>query len=237
MSLLLCCILLVSLWPFIHSSQGFHYEGSLNCVLKQDTKDLTCKPGANDFILTPNCMWTLIYNFHANIYKTSYLTTTAISLKSCRIIRVMKDGFMYLSAIRHLDLSNNKMSSLECGSLDGLKSLSYLNLAQNSLTSICNDVFHGVPLIVLDLGSNQLQTLSAQYPVTLNIIDISHNNINCLNVFYTQLVSQGVRLDFIFFDNNPWKCSCLFQILRTLKSHNVSYSSVTFNGKNEVCDM
>ncbi|XP_048486403.1 cytochrome P450 4C1 isoform X1 [Plutella xylostella] len=65
MSLLLCCILLASSWPSIHSSQGSHYEGSLNCGIKQDTKDLTCKPGANDFILTPNYFFELVTKYSA----------------------------------------------------------------------------------------------------------------------------------------------------------------------------
>ncbi|KAL3852488.1 hypothetical protein ACJMK2_016119 [Sinanodonta woodiana] len=92
--------------------------------------------------------------------------------------------FKNLSTLLHLDLSNNKIPSLNENIFRGLVRIQRLNLSHNLLNTFLVNISHMKNLRVLDLSKNTLQVVS--YPVRIALEDIAsmttekvYVNISC----------------------------------------------------------
>ena len=111
-----------------------------------------------------------------------------LDIAHCSITSISSEGpFLELSALAKLDLSHNGISSLVFGSLDGLISLTELDISWNPLNSLEPGVFvHMSRLRVLSMHHCQLRVvLDIALPNTqpLDIIDVSSGGMIDLGCF------------------------------------------------------
>ncbi|KAM3959828.1 uncharacterized protein ACR2FA_006111 [Aphomia sociella] len=169
-----------------------------------------------------------------------------------------------MRTMKHLKISSNLITKLENSTVFiNLDSLEVLNLAENKIDSIVSNVF--VPLSkikIIVLRNNNLKsipdTLFKDLPYLTNL-DLSHNLIEFVPVnafrgaplknlnlsdnkftyltdnFCLELKNSGAKLKKIFFNDNPWQCACLLDILSEVKRMKISYNSAKYNGQVKVC--
>lgn len=169
-----------------------------------------------------------------------------------------------LKTMKHLILSSNEINRLDNPmTFVNLDNLEILNLAYNFIESIHENVFKSIrTLKTIVLKNNRLKVIPETLFQNMNKlvnIDLSHNliefvpvnafrgsNTKNLNLsdnrfsyltdnFLLELRNSGTRIVKFNFNQNPWQCSCLIQILNEVKSMEVQYNKVKFNGKDTVC--
>lgn len=200
----------------------------------------------------------LLHAFEANDFK--YL-----ELERCSLTEVPKFlGEPNLSNLKQLMLSSNHISKLDdATAFSKLMKLETLNLYDNMIESVSEDVFKPLKkLKMIILRYNRLKNLPEtlfQNMMKLGNIDLSHNLIEYVPVsafrgtalknlnlsdnkftyltdnFVLELRNSGTRLTKFFFNENPFQCACLKQVLDEVKSFKVEYNSVKYNGKDAVC--
>ena len=90
------------------------------------------------------------------------------------------DNIMALRKLRRLYLSGNQLSTIELGNLTQLE---VINLSHNKFTTIpAGWLLNSDNLLMLNLSGNHISTIDrhAFSKVTLNILDLSHNNLTTL---------------------------------------------------------
>ncbi|KAL3851918.1 hypothetical protein ACJMK2_015613 [Sinanodonta woodiana] len=100
-----------------------------------------------------------------------------------------EDGriFQNLKYLQHLDMSNNKISSMNEHIFRGLDSIKILNISHNLLDKFLVNIGHMKNLKILDLSQNMLQVV--QYPVRIsleNIASVTTEKVH-VNISYNQL--------------------------------------------------
>lgn len=169
-----------------------------------------------------------------------------------------------LLTMKYLILSKNEISKLDYdATFTNLRNLETLNLAENVLEQISEDVFKPLKkLKVLVLRGNKITHLPEnlfQNMKSLANIDLSHNliesvpvnafrgtsvkNLNLSNNRFTylsdnfclELRNSGAKLTKFYFNQNPWQCSCLMSLLNEVKSLDISYNSLYYDGNYPVC--
>lgn len=169
-----------------------------------------------------------------------------------------------LKTMKHLMLSTNQITKLvKPRTFINLDNLEILNLAENSIDEISPDVFFPIrKLKMIVLRNNKLKTLPDtlfQNLRSLGNLDLSHNLIEYIpvnafrstalknlnlsynrftylnNNFCLELRNSGVRLNKFYFNDNPWQCACLNEILKEVKTLNIRYNNNKYTGNNPVC--
>ncbi|KAK3612022.1 hypothetical protein CHS0354_021697 [Potamilus streckersoni] len=100
-----------------------------------------------------------------------------------------EDGriFQNLKTLQHLDLSNNRISSMDENIFRGLVSIQILNISHNLLDLFLINIGHMKNLRVLDLSQNMLQVVRYQVRIALENIASSTTEKVYVNISYNQL--------------------------------------------------
>lgn len=122
-----------------------------------------------------------------------------------------------LGNLKHLDLSNNKLTYLYDNQFAFMASIQTINISHNQLNAIKQFTFTDLSTLqTLDLSSNQLQSdefLDLAAPI--KVINLQNNRYKKINL--TALNSVGK----IYLNDNPWNCSWLLNALAN-KEHLVT---------------
>ncbi|XP_063629885.1 insulin-like growth factor-binding protein complex acid labile subunit [Cydia splendana] len=169
-----------------------------------------------------------------------------------------------LRTMKHLLLSTNEITKLENPRIfSHLENLEKLNLIANYITEVHQDVFKPLNKAqLIFLGHNKMKNIPEtlfQNMRHLNNIDLSNNLIEYIPVtafrgtklkrlnlsnnrftylqdnFNLELRNSGVELSHLFFQDNPWQCACLNDILIEVKKYGISYNSDKYDGRRPVC--
>ncbi|CAH0578967.1 unnamed protein product [Chrysodeixis includens] len=172
------------------------------------------------------------------------------------ISKINYEFLTYLNELQSVDLSYNRVQNVSEHSFVGLPNLVYLNLAGNAVEFIAERAFSHLPKIeAIDLQDNHLVEFSTEYfenissedtnmalnisynkisslsggesPVLINILDISHNNLenlpkaflNCLGPSLRQIILSDNYLTHI--DNLAFSSLSKLEIL-ILHNNNIS---------------
>lgn len=169
-----------------------------------------------------------------------------------------------LGTMKHLILSTNQISKIdEANTFLSLINLEILNLAENAIEQLTSDVFKPLKkLRMIVLRNNKLKTLPdslffnikaiGNVDMSYNLIEyvpvnafrgtsiknlnLSHNRFSYLEAnFCLELQNSGTNVSKFYFNDNPWQCACLNEILKEVKTYDIRYNSVKYNGGNAVC--
>ncbi|KAL3848487.1 hypothetical protein ACJMK2_019340 [Sinanodonta woodiana] len=105
----------------------------------------------------------------------------SLSLKTCDLSRV-PGAISNIRGLKQLDLSNNRITSIEQNDVQNMTNLRNLSLAGNPLEYVSNKSFSGLDnLQTMDLSSTHLVVISQaiEHLLGLTTLDLSNNKIDC----------------------------------------------------------
>ncbi|XP_072934482.1 uncharacterized protein [Epargyreus clarus] len=126
-----------------------------------------------------------------------------------------EDVFKPIRNLKIIVLRNNKLTAIPDTLFKGMTSLSNIDLANNLITFVPVNAFRGTAVKNLNLASNQFTYLTDNF---------------CL-----ELKNSGVRLQKFYFNDNPWQCKCLRDILTEVEKYDIQYNSAKYDGAHAVC--
>ncbi|XP_072934467.1 uncharacterized protein [Epargyreus clarus] len=126
-----------------------------------------------------------------------------------------EDVFKPIRNLKIIVLRNNKLTTIPDTLFKGMTSLSNIDLANNLITFVPVNAFRGTVVKNLNLASNQFTYLTDNF---------------CL-----ELKNSGVRLQKFYFNDNPWQCKCLRDILTEVAKYGIQYNSAKYDGAHAVC--
>lgn len=159
--------------------------------------------------------------------------------------------FLHLTNLEVLDLSRNRIKTVQRIAFDALKNLEVLNLSYNNIRIIEYTVFN--PLIsleilllnhnylsdiaphrwenldhlnLLNLGENYLTNFDTGYTFSfsnLTILNLSGNTLTTLNG--EQMKECFPQLEQLYIENNPWICDDLKEFVASLAGSKVEVSN------------
>ncbi|XP_068625486.1 leucine-rich repeat-containing protein 15-like [Battus philenor] len=147
--------------------------------------------------------------------------------------------FVNLDNLEILNLAENCLEYINGKSLKPLRNLKMIVLRDNKLKYIPDDLFINLPVLGnIDLSHNAITTIPVNIFIgtALRNLNLSDNKITYLSYnFCLELKNSGTKLSKFFFNQNPWQCACLRDILREVKNMNVLYNGVKYDGEHAVC--
>ncbi|XP_056287188.1 SLIT and NTRK-like protein 6 [Pseudoliparis swirei] len=132
-----------------------------------------------------------------------------LNLANNRIDFIDNETFLSLSNLKKLYLNGNRIEKLSSAMFVGLHNLEYLYLEYNFIKEIAPGTFNPLPnLKLLSLNNNLLSSLPAQIfrNVPLTKLNLRKNLLMHLPV--SNVLDQLDSLEQIYFEDNPWDCSC-----------------------------
>eukprot|EP00079_Xenopus_tropicalis_P037760 XP_017951531.1 PREDICTED: leucine-rich repeat-containing protein 38 [Xenopus tropicalis] len=121
------------------------------------------------------------------------------------------DLLLFYGDLIYLDLKNNSLTSLEEGTFSSSSRLLFLDLSYNNLTQLDAGTFKSAEkLIKLYLGNNNLSEVheaAFESLSSLQVLELHNNNLQSLSVTALEALTS---LRTIRLDGNPWICDCDF---------------------------
>ncbi|CAH2242315.1 jg25229 [Pararge aegeria aegeria] len=171
----------------------------------------------------------------------SNLKTLRELILSSNQIKNLSDetAFRNLDNLYMLDLAGNVIESIDSNLFKPLKKLKILVLRDNKLTNLPNTLFKDMKSLAnIDLSHNKIQgvPVDAFRGTSLKNLNLASNRITYItDNFCLELRNSGAILSKFYFNQNPWQCSCLRNILDEVKKYKISYNGVMYDGKHPVC--
>ncbi|XP_061709855.1 carboxypeptidase N subunit 2-like [Cydia pomonella] len=128
---------------------------------------------------------------------------------------IQEDVFKSLKNIKTISLQHNKIKDLPESLFKSLPKLGNINLSHNLIEYIPANAFRHTGLKNLNLADNKFTYLQDNF---------------CL-----ELRNSGVRLKKFYFNQNPWQCACLNDILIEVKKMGIHYNGAKYIGQEPVC--
>lgn len=113
-----------------------------------------------------------------------------VNIKNNNLTVVERNVFNKISSLEELNLEHNQIKTVEKNSLTGLNKLNELILSSNQLLSIPEDLNTLISLKTLKLDQNNINEIkSTALPLSLMVLDLSHNALKELNCDSLQMVN------------------------------------------------
>lgn len=126
----------------------------------------------------------------------------------------------------HIDLSYNRLLSVDFGLFRHMRSLQELNLAHNNIFAVTTSEVKPISLGLVDLSFNELTRLSAADTAGISSVETLLLNNNYLVSFeVTKGAANFARIRSITLDGNDWTCQDIQSTLAELKTKKVSKTS------------
>ncbi|GCC35159.1 leucine-rich repeat-containing protein 38-like [Chiloscyllium punctatum] len=139
------------------------------------------------------------------------LVIRKILMSNNRIREIPTDFFMYHRDLVYLDLSNNSLSSIAQGTFSSTN-LIYLDLSYNNFAQLAPGAFSSAQrLIMLRLGNNpRLRKVEDGAFLHLNLLQVLELNDNALEALSVATLRSLPSLRTVRLEGNPWLCNCTF---------------------------
>lgn len=147
--------------------------------------------------------------------------------------------FMALENLETLNLAGNLIDNVAANAFIYLKNIKVINLKENKLKILPDGFFRNLgKLASVDLSRNKLEIipLNAFRGTVIQELDLSENRFTYLDVYFcSQLRNAGIRISKFYFNDNPWQCACLNDIIKEMKSFGIEYNGKKYDGRHPVC--
>ncbi|CAH8548794.1 unnamed protein product [Dicrocoelium dendriticum] len=133
-----------------------------------------------------------------------------LTLRNCGIERLFPGTFKSLKSLAQLDLSQNRLQTIEPRTFIGLN-LELLRLDENPGLYFSSEAFHGVSIVSLSVSQCGLRSLtySDLAPLFENkVLTNLHLSGNKLITLESQLASWFSELQSLSLEQNPFVCDC-----------------------------
>ncbi|XP_072887885.1 leucine-rich repeat-containing protein 38-like [Hemitrygon akajei] len=139
------------------------------------------------------------------------LVVRKLLMSNNQIQEIPADFFMYYGDLVYLDLSNNSLSTISKGTFSTTK-LIYLDLRYNNFSQLSPGAFSSARrLIRLRLGNNpNLEKVDKEAFQSLNVLQVLELNDNALEILSVTALSSLPSLRTLRLEGNPWLCNCTF---------------------------
>ncbi|XP_023939915.2 platelet glycoprotein V [Bicyclus anynana] len=146
---------------------------------------------------------------------------------------------IYLDNLNTLDLSDNIIETIDPNSIKPLKKLKVIILRRNKITTLPDTLFKDMKSLAnIDLSHNQIESVpvNAFRGTSLKNLNLASNRFTYLtDNFCLELRNSGAMLTKFYFNQNPWQCGCLRNLLDEVKKFNIAYNGVMYDGKHPIC--
>ncbi|XP_067826212.1 leucine-rich repeat-containing protein 38 [Heptranchias perlo] len=139
------------------------------------------------------------------------LVVRKVLMSDNQIQEIPADFFMYYGDLVYLDLSNNSLSSISKGTFSTTK-LIFLDLSYNNFSQLSSGAFSSAHrLIMLRLGNNpNLERVDKEAFQSLSSLQVLELNDNALEALSVAALSSLPSLRTVRLEGNPWLCNCTF---------------------------
>lgn len=190
-----------------------------------------------DTLYLHKCLLDEVPNF---VTRSNLKTITNLDLSTNHIAKLVHKGiFENLYNLEILNLGANVIDEIDEIVFLPLRNLKTLILRKNRLEILANNLFQSLKsLAFLDLSYNDIEFIpvDAFQGTSLKNLNLEYNRFTFLeSSFSSKLRHFGVILDVFYFNDNPWQCACLNEIILEAKQYNIRYKSVKYNGFHPVC--
>ncbi|KAJ0170778.1 hypothetical protein K1T71_013550 [Dendrolimus kikuchii] len=166
-------------------------------------------------------------------------TMIHLMLSSNQISELPENTFIQLDNLEILNVAHNVIKRIENRVLQPLKKLKMIVLRHNLLNNIPENLFTDMKnLGNIDLSYNKLEyvTVNAFRGTALKNLNLAGNQLTFLTSnFCLELRNSGVFLAKFYFNQNPWQCWCLHEVLKEVNKYGIKYNREQYNGQVPVC--
>nr|XP_057911032.1 amphoterin-induced protein 1-like [Doryrhamphus excisus]XP_057911033.1 amphoterin-induced protein 1-like [Doryrhamphus excisus] len=217
---------LLSSPPVIGQSLGGPLDCQRTCVCASNI--ISCSKVNLTNVPVPLPKYTSVLDLSFNSISRLRAEWTPISLGELHTLLLSHNGlsflsseaFVYVTAVRYLDLSSNELRQLDEFIFEPLEKLEVLLLYKNCISQIDRSAFSGLAsLQKLYLSQNQISRFPLELVKertrveTLMLLDVSSNKIKTLAFHELQALPAWIK-NGLYFHNNPLPCSCdLFDVV------------------------
>lgn len=172
--------------------------------------------------------------------RSNLYTMTRLALSSNQITRLQdSETFAQLVNLEYLELGGNLIDSVHEDVFKPMKSIRAISLHHNKLSRLPENLFTNLnKLRNINLSYNLIEyvPVNAFRQTSVKNLNLAGNRFTYLqDNFCLELQNSGVRLQKFFFNQNPWQCACLNEVLREVKKMGIEYNDVKFQGEEPVC--
>jgi hypothetical protein len=138
-----------------------------------------------------------------------------VMLKNCAIERIDRDAFRNLEIMIELDLTGNRIVTLEMETFVSNIRLRELKLKGNPLSKLTGNHFPPLNYLkLLDLNDCQLSSLPRRAFEKLGVLETLSLSGNRFTHVNEEVFRPLTKLKSLSLDRNPWKCDCRLKSLR-----------------------
>ncbi|XP_022113052.2 carboxypeptidase N subunit 2 [Pieris rapae] len=162
-----------------------------------------------------------------------------LDLSLNKIRQISNDlSFENLTSLISLHLTSNVIEDIGENVFKPLKKIKVLVFRNNRIKDIPDTLFQNIPVTFVDLANNIIEYIpvNAFRGTKLRNFNIASNRITYLqDNFCLELRNSGAVLTKFYFNDNPWQCACLRDVLNEVKKFGVTYNDKKYDGKHPVC--
>ena len=145
--------------------------------------------------------------------KAGLINVQKVYMSNCSLSEIHPGSFSELFILIELDLSNNKLRTLQPGTFEGNIRIRKLWLTANPMHSFPRAFsFPNMPhLRILDLSHGLLTRLSRETFFRLEFLEVLHLNHNRFHRLDKRTFVPVKNLKSLTLEGNPWHCDCRLQ--------------------------
>ena len=152
-------------------------------------------------------------------------------MSSNDISKIDTATFNETPSLHFLDLSKNRLQTLDQSSFAALTNLTHLNLADNEVEDINGLLTTQMNLQHLNISSNKLQWFDYAFvPNSLRSLDIHNNQIDSVENYYS--LKDGFQLEYLDASRNRIKSLGVLSLLPSLKTILIQDNRISDIGHN-----
>ncbi|XP_001863111.2 leucine-rich repeats and immunoglobulin-like domains protein 2 [Culex quinquefasciatus] len=136
------------------------------------------------------------------------------------------DTLARFAKMTHIDLSYNRLLSLDFGLFRHMRGLRELNLANNNIFAVTTSELKPLTLELVDLSNNELTRLSAVDSAGISSVErLLLNNNYLVSLEVTKGATNFPRIRSVTLDGNDWACRDIESTIAELKTKKVAVPS------------